>query len=103
VDKGCSLVDFPESVQDEEYGDPEIGSEEVGDIPVRMMLTNEDIKSVEEDDNGEVGEGEPGSEWLEWRLEDKSIAVNTLSLKCLIELHVCNADGAPGEEGGNGG
>lgn len=77
--------------------------EHTGDTPVRVMLANKDIKSVEDDDHSEVEEGEPRSVWLEVRPEHESVTVNSLSLERLMKLDVGNADRAPCEEGSDGG
>jgi len=103
VDERSPLENFPECVEDEEDRNAQIGSEEIGDGPVRVVFANKDIKSIEDDNDGEVGEGKPGSVWLEPGLENKSVAVNPLSFECLVELYVCNANRAPGEEGCNSG
>lgn len=68
---------------------------------MRVVLANKDVESVEENDHGEVEEGEPCSVWLEMTLEDKSVAVDPLRLERLMELDVGDADRAPCEEGGD--
>ncbi len=67
------------------------------------MTMNEDIKSIEYNDHGEVPEGRPSQIWLERTLENKSISVNTLSIERMVELDVGETDWAPSEEGSNGG
>jgi len=62
------------------------------DIPVLVMFTNKDIKSIEKDDEGEEDERNPRKIWLKWRLEDEGITVNTLSLERLVELDIGNAN-----------
>lgn len=68
-----------------------------------MVLSNEDVESVEDDDDGEVREREPSGIWLELALEHERVAVHSLGLECLVELDVREADRAPGEERGDGG
>ena len=68
-----------------------------------MVLTNEDIEAVKDDDESEVGEGEPCSIWLELALEDESVTVYTLGIERLVELDVGYADRAPCEERGDSG
>ena len=68
-----------------------------GDTPVRVVLANEDIETIEDDDHGEVPECEPRSVWLEARPKHESVAVNSLSLERLVELDVGDADRAPCE------
>jgi hypothetical protein len=80
----------------------ECGREHTGDTPVRVVLANKDIKAVEENDDGEVDEGEPGGVWLETTLEDKSVAINSLRLERLVEPYIGEADRAPCEKGGDG-
>ena len=76
--------------------------ERTGDTPVGVVLANEDIKSIEENDDGKVEEGKPCSVWLETTLEDKGVAVNSLRLERLVELNIGQADRAPCEKGGDG-
>jgi len=74
------------------------------DIPVLdAVRRNKDVKTVEDDDHGEEDEGSPGEVGLEGRLEHQGVAVNTLCLERGVELDVGHADGAPGEERGDGG
>lgn len=70
---------------------------------MRVIFADKDIKPIEDNNEGEVDEREPSCVWLEPGPEYKSVTVNTLCLQCLVELHICNTDRAPGEEGGNGG
>jgi len=65
MDPWGSLEDLPEAIENEEDGNAKIGSEEVGDAPVRVVFAYKDIKSVEDDDDGKVGKGKPSSVWLE--------------------------------------
>ncbi len=97
IDPMRALVDLPEAVQEEVDGDSDVRGDEVLVAPRRP-----DIEAVEDDDNGEEEEGGIREVWLEWRLEDKGIAVNALSLEGLVELDIRNADTAPGEETGDG-
>lgn len=69
----------------------------------RPVAFSEDSKTIEEDDDSEVNEGEPGSVWLEAALEEEFVAVHVLSDEGLSELNVGNQDGEPGEEIGNSG
>lgn len=66
-----------------------------------VVLADEDMKAVEDDNNGEVKEGSPSCVWLERRLEDKRISVYTLRCKSLVELDVRQTDRAPREQAGN--
>ncbi len=68
-----------------------------------VVFANKDIKAVEDDDDGKVYECKPSCEWLELAPENESIAVNSLSFERFVELQVRYADGAPCEEGCNGG
>lgn len=63
-----------------------------GNVPMAMMLTNEYIKTVEENDDGKVDEREPSSVRLEVTLEDKCVAINALCLERLVELEVSDTD-----------
>lgn len=56
-----SLEYLPESVEDEVDGDADVRRHEVVDAP-----WTEDIKAVEDDDDGEEDEGKPSGVWLEW-------------------------------------
>lgn len=62
------------------------------DIPVRVVLSNKDIESVEQDNHGEVQQGEPSSVWGEMGSENERVSINALSLERTIELDVRNAD-----------
>ncbi len=57
-----------------------------------MVLTNEDIESIEDDDYSEIEESEPGSVWLEFALKNEGVTINALGLKRLMELDVGNAN-----------
>jgi len=103
ADPTCSLEDLPEPVEHEEDWYADIGGKEVSYTPMRMVFTNEHIKSVEDDDQGKVDQSKPCGIWLEATLEDKSVSVNTLCLECLVELEICDTDRAPGEERSDGG
>ena len=61
-----ALEDFPEEVEDEEDGDADV----VGDEVVDVECGAEDVEAVENDDDGEEGEGRPRGVGLEGRLED---------------------------------
>jgi len=87
-----SLQDLPEEIEYEENRYPDVGCQKVGDVPMAMMLTNEHIKTVEDNDEGKVYEREPSSVRLEVTLEDKCVAVNALCLERLVELEVSNTD-----------
>lgn len=66
-----------------------------------VVLANEDVKAVEEDDEGEVDERDPGGVGLEGGFEDERVAVDALGREGFVELDVGNLNGAPGEEGGD--
>jgi hypothetical protein len=68
-----------------------------------VVLASEDFKSIENDDHGEVEEGQPSGVWLEMAPEDEGIAVNTLRFERPVELDVGETDGTPCEERGDGG
>ena len=91
-----ALEDFPERIQEEIDGDSNVRGDEVLVAPWRP-----DVEAVEDDNEGEVDEGEVGEVWLEGRLEDEGVAVDALGFEGLVELNVCEADAAPGEETGD--
>jgi len=95
IDEAGALEDLPESVEEEEDGNTNIRGEEIGDVP---FAVGEDFPSIEEDDDGKVDEGEPGSVWLEWGLEDEPIAIDALSDESGAESQIGDADAAPCEE-----
>ena len=101
VDPVGSLEDLPESVQQEEDWNADVGCEEAGDAPVGVMLANKDIEAIEDDYHSEVEKRKPRCVWLESTLEDKSVAINSLGFERFVELNVGDADRAPCEEGGN--
>lgn len=74
-----------------------------GYVPMRVVLTNKDVKAIEDDNGDEEDQGKPGSVWLETTSEHKSVAVDSLGLESLVKLDVCNANRAPSEKGGDGG
>lgn len=64
----------------------------------------EDRKAVEDDDNDEEYQSNPGSIGLETALENQIlVAVDALGYECGPEAEVCNQDGDPGEKAGDGG
>lgn len=87
-----SLHDLPEYIEEKEDGYPNVRSKEIGDVPVLMMLANKDVKTVEKDDQGKIGESCPCSVWLEVTLKHQGVSVNSLRLECLMELDVGKAD-----------
>lgn len=98
VDPLCTFEDLPADVQQEEDGDVDI----LGDEVVRDELGREGIEPVEDEDDREENKCGPGNVWLERRLEDEGVAVNTLRLEGLVKHDVCDADGDPGAERGDG-
>lgn len=73
-----------------------------GNIPVRVVLTNEDIKSIEQNDHDEETQRDPGCVWLESTLEDKGVSIDPLSCQRAVKFDVGDTNGAPGEKRGNG-
>ena len=63
-----------------------------------MVLSNKDVKSVEDDDQGKIPESNPREVWLEGTFEDKRVAIDALGLEGLVELDIRQTDGAPGEQ-----
>jgi len=61
INKVRPLKDTPEPVQGEENGDTDVGSEEIGGVEGSLR---EHLPSIEENDDGEVDECEPGCVWL---------------------------------------
>ena len=72
-------------------------------IPMRVVLSDKDVKAIEDDDQGKVGEGKPGSVWLETTPEHKCVAVDALSFERLVEMDVCDTNRAPSKERGDSG
>jgi len=64
------LKDFPEEKETKEDWNADVGCQEIGYVPVRVVFTDEYIKSVEEENQGKISEGEPGGVGLEGRFED---------------------------------
>lgn len=94
-----ALEHLPEDVEEEVNGDSDV----IGDEVLVAEAAGPDIEAVEEDDDREEHQRDPGEVRLEGGLEDEGVAVNTLGLESSVEANVRNADGNPGEEGGNGG
>ncbi|KAM5489732.1 hypothetical protein MaudMau93_003098 [Microsporum audouinii] len=92
------LENLPEDEKTEVDGDTDVGGEEGLEFK-----GSEGIEAVEEDDDGEEDEGDPGEVRLEWGLEDESVTVDTLGLEGGMEADVRNQNADPVEEGGNGG
>lgn len=61
TDELRSLEDLPKNVKDEVDGDADIRGHEFVDVP-----RTEDIKAVEDDDEGEEDERKVSGVWLEW-------------------------------------
>lgn len=62
-----------------------------------MVFTDENIKAVENDDQGEVDECKPGSVGLEGGFEDECVAIYALSDESFVELDIGNTYTTPGE------
>jgi len=103
IDEVSPLEDLPEEVEDEEDWDADVGSEEVSNIPMLVARANKDIEAVEDNDQAEEDQGNPGQIGLEVRPEHQGVTVNALCLEGGVELDVGQANGAPSEEGGDGG
>jgi len=97
-----TLEDLPEKEHEDVDWYTDIGGKEVANIPVRVVLANEDVESGKDDDQAKEDQSEPCSVWLESGLEDQGVTVDSLILECLVELDVGNADGDPGPEGSDG-
>jgi len=69
MDEVSPLEDLPEEVEEEKDWDANVGSKEVSDIPILVVLANKDIEAVEENDQREEDQGNPGQIGLEVRLE----------------------------------
>lgn len=67
-----------------------------------MVLASEDCESIENDDGSKVNQRKPGGVWLESAPEDERVAINSLSLECLVELDICDANRTPSEQPSNG-
>jgi hypothetical protein len=74
TDEAWSLPDFPDDIEAEEYRNVDVGNEKVLSVEGR----NECGEAVEDDNDAEVAEREPGRVWLEARFEDQGVAVNVL-------------------------
>ena len=96
------LEDLPEQEQGEIDWDAYIGRDEVVHIKA-LRRAGEDVETVEQSDEGEEDEAEPCRVWLESRLEDEGVAVDTLSFERGVEFNVSDGDGHPSEEVGDGG
>ena len=94
----CPLEYSPEEVECEINGNSDI----VGDEPLVIEAACDRVEAVEEDDEGEEPESNPGEIRLERRCELHIGAVDTLCLASGVEPDVSNADADPGEEGGDG-
>lgn len=93
-----ALEDLPEEEEAEVDGDSDI----VGDEAVDLEAAGDGVETVEEDDQAEEDEAEPGEVRLEGGLENEGIAINALRTKGLVELDIGNANRAPGEDGADG-
>lgn len=96
------LEDFPKQEQGEIDRYAHIGRDEVVQIKT-LGRAGEDVETIEQRDEGEEDEAEPCRVWLESRLEDEGVAVDTLRFECGVELDVGDGDGHPGEKIGNRG
>ena len=57
-----------------------------------MSLSDKDMETVKDDDEGEEHECNVGKIGLEWRFENKRVSVNSLRLKCIVESDISDAD-----------
>ena len=96
------LEDLPEQEQGEIDRYAHIGRDEIVQIKA-LGRAGEDVEAVEQCDEREEDETEPCRVWLESRLEDEGVAVDTLCFERGVELDVGDGDGHPGEEVGDGG
>jgi len=101
VDLLGALENLPEDEEEGEDGDTNVGGEEVSQLVGSPVLLGKHLETVEEDDEGKVHKGGPGSVWLPSAPEDQAVAVDILSDLSLAEADICVADGAPGEERGD--
>lgn len=103
IDELRTLEDLPKSVEENEDSHTNVRREEVRDLRCSPRMYREHLEAVEDDDQSEVRERCPGNVWLALAPEEQSAAIDTLKLLCLPEARVGVANGAPGEELGNGG
>jgi len=95
------LEQLPECIESEKEREVDVRSEEAAsrERPLfARLLLDEDVKAIEEDDDGEEDEGEVGGEGLELALEDHGIAIDILSNQSSSEPNVSDADGDPCEK-----
>jgi len=97
ADETWSLDNLPNNVQSEKDWNSNVRNEEV----LNLEATNEGCEPVENDNNREVDEGEPSSEWLAYRFEDERVTVDILSYECRTESKIRNANGNPSEKLGD--
>ena len=96
------LEDFPEQEQCEIDRYAHIRRDEAVHIKF-LGRAGEDVEAIEHCEQREKDEAEPCRVWLESRLEDETVAVDTLRFERGVELDVGDGDGHPGEEIGDGG
>jgi len=95
------LEELPGEEQDREDGHVDVRREEVRrrEHPrLARSLLDEDVEAVEDDDDGEEAQREPGRVRLELALEDERVAVDVLREQRLAEAQIRDADANPGEQ-----
>ncbi len=99
ADEVSALEDAPEQVQAEINWNADVVSDEA----LVIETWSECIEAVEKDDQAEEDSCCVGKVRLEGGLQGELIAIDALCLTRIVKPDVCNVDGHPGEERGNGG
>ena len=102
LDPPCPLENLPEQIQPAIYRYTDVGRDEVVAIEF-LRLARKCVEATEQDNYRKETEAEPGGVRLEARFEDERVASDTLSAESAMELDVCDRDGHPGQDGGDGG
>ena len=81
VDPRRTLEQFPAEIQRKVNGNANVRRDEIIDVPGAKG-----VEAVEDDDDAEEDEREPGRVGLEGRFEDERIAVDALGFESFVEL-----------------
>lgn len=96
LDPPCPFENLPEKIKPAVYRYTNIGCDEAVAIKF-LCLARKRVEAIEQSNNGEEAEGEPGCVRLEARFEDKRVAVNALSAQSAMEFDVRKRDRHPGQ------
>jgi hypothetical protein len=95
LSRSCPAKALPDGIENENSRHSDVGSDEVLNIPV---VSDEDLEAVEEGNEHEEDERNPGGVGLPGRLVWERVPVDALSLHTVVEPKVGEEDDDPGDD-----